>query len=140
MLEEFLALSRILTGVANLDKRLGQQYLDRLTSTPHDVLVRQILDRFRTIGTGEAAAQKVKDQILGDDALRPTVCQIVLLWYTSAMRDDANATAIDLRFASQEEYFGGLVWPILGAHIPGLSGGYFGHWRYRPENEPKGTR
>jgi len=33
-LEGFLALSRILTGVENLDAELGRQYLDRLTSTP----------------------------------------------------------------------------------------------------------
>jgi D-sorbitol dehydrogenase-like protein len=139
MFEEFLALSRILTGVANLDPRLAQHYFDRLTSTPHDPFLRQILERFRACGTGDAALQKVKEQILDDDALRPTVCQIVLLWYTSAMRDDLKPNAIDLRFASQEEYFSGLVWPIIGAHIPGLSGGYFGHWRYRPENEPKET-
>ena len=41
------------------------------------------------------------------------------------------------RYGTPEEYFSGLAWKIIGAHPPGLSGGYFGHWRYRPDNEPK---
>jgi hypothetical protein len=51
------------------------------------------------------------------------------------MRDNLS-TPIALRYGTQEEYFSGLAWLIIGAHVPGLSGGYFGHWRYRPENEP----
>jgi hypothetical protein len=137
MQNEFLALSRILTGVERLDETLGRQYLDRLNSTPHSAALSLILDRFRGLADGPAVADKVKDQILGDDALRPTVCQIVLLWYTSATQD--NPATTDLRYGTQEEYFSGLAWQIMGAHVPGLSGGYFGHWRYRPENEPKET-
>lgn len=136
MSDDFLALSRILTGVENLDAELGRLYLDRLTKSPLEPFVRQILERFRGLKSDETIAQQVKEQILGDDMLRPAVGQIVLLWYTSAMRDN-QGTPIALRYGSQEEYFSGLAWPIIGAHVPGLSGGYFGHWRYRPDNEPE---
>ena len=136
MLEDFLALSRILTGVETLDPKLGRQYLDRLTSTPFAPLLRQMLERFRKLNPGATLAAQVKQQILGDDSLRPTVCQIILLWYTSALRDNQDPT-IALRYGTQDEYFSGLAWQIMGAHVPGLSGGYFGHWRYRPDNEPK---
>ena len=136
MLNEFLALSRILTGVDNLDAELGLRYLDRLTSTPFEPFLRQILERFRGLRDDQTRADRVKEQILADDALRPTVCQIILLWYTSAMQDNLG-TPVMMRYGTQEEYFSGLVWPVVGAHVPGLSGGYFGHWRYRPDNEPR---
>jgi hypothetical protein len=135
MLSDFLALSRILTGVEDLDTGLARQYLDRVTSTPFGPSLHLILERFRGLGTGEDIANRVKQDILDDDQLRPTVGQIILLWYTSAMWDSLTIP-IALRYGSQEEYFSGLAWQIMGAHVPGLSGGYFGHWRYRPENEP----
>ena len=77
----------------------------------------------------------MKQKILRSDAFRPAVCQIVLLWYTSAMQDNLQTPAA-MRYGTQEEYFSGLAWQVIGAHVPGLSGGYFGHWRYRPDNEP----
>ena len=33
-----------------------------------------------------------------------------------------------------EHYFAGLFWRVIEAHPPGLSGGYFGHWTYPPDN------
>jgi hypothetical protein len=137
MLEQFLALSRILTGVDALDPALGSQYLDRLLSSPLEPSVRLILKRFHALKSEAGLAGQVQKKIVGDDELRPTVCQMVLLWYTSALRDN-QSPAIALRYGTQEEYFSGLAWRIMGAHPPGLSGGYFGHWRYRPDNEPPG--
>jgi hypothetical protein len=138
MLEDFIALSRILTGVENLDVALGRQYLDRLTSTPFEPFLRQLLERFRGLKDGAGLADQVKGRIVNDDTLRPTVCQIILLWYTSTMQDNLGLPGpAVMRFGTQEEYFSGLGWQIIGAHVPGLSGGYFGHWRYRPDNEPK---
>ena len=140
---DFLALSRILTGVDNLDADLGRQYLDRLNSSPFNLFLDQILKRFRELKHKPDVADEVKKQIVAIDSLRPTVCQIVLLWYTSTVQDNLGMeppAAPVMRFGSQEEYFSGLVWTIIGAHPPGLSGGYFGHWRYRPDNEPKGSK
>lgn len=138
MLEDFIALSRVLTGFAALDSELARQYLDRLTSSPCAPALRQLLERFRGLKADATLTAQVKREIVGDDALRPTVCQIVLLWLTSAMRDNDNPI-IALRYGSQEAYFSGLGWRMMGAHVPGLSGGYFGHWRYRPDNEPQGS-
>jgi hypothetical protein len=139
MLKDFLALSRILTGVEHLDAELGRQYLDRLISTPAEPFLRQILDRFRRLKNDATLADHVKQQILGNDTLRPTISQIILLWYTSAMQDNLGDPIV-MRFGTQEEYFSGLGWSIIGGHVPGLSGGYFGHWRYRPDNEPLGDK
>jgi hypothetical protein len=141
--DDFLALSRILTGVDNLDVDLGRQYLDRLNSSPFNPLLSQILKRFQGLRDEPDVVAQVKKQIVADDFLRPTVCQIILLWYTSSVQDNLGMdppVAPVMRFGTQEEYFSGLAWTIIGAHPPGLSGGYFGHWRYRPDNEPKGSK
>jgi Membrane bound FAD containing D-sorbitol dehydrogenase len=136
MLKDFIEISRILTGVEALDAKLGNQYLDRLTKSPFDPFLREILHRFRGLkGSADLAAQ-VKAQIVAQDTLRPTIGQIILLWYTSAMQDAPPPSSSPMHYGTQEEYFSGLVWSILGAHVPGLSGGYFGHWRYPPDNEP----
>jgi Membrane bound FAD containing D-sorbitol dehydrogenase len=135
MFDDFLALSRILTGVQNLDATLGRQYLDRLASTPFEPALRQILERFRGLKDDDTRADQVKREIVANDLLRPTVCQIILLWYTSAIPDNLT-TPLVLRYGTQEEYFSALGWRIMGAHVPGLSGGYFGHWRYPPDNDP----
>jgi hypothetical protein len=139
MLEELLALSRVLTGVAALDTQLGSQYLDRLMSSPSALSLERILERFRELQPDATLETQVKQHILSDEALRPTVCQIVLLWLTSALRDNEGSPLV-LRYGSSEAYFSGLAWQIMGAHVPGLSGGYFGHWRYPPDNEPAGAR
>ena len=136
MLEAFLGLSRILTGVENLDAELAREYLDRLARSPVQPLLRQILERFNEFQDDVSVADRVQKELVADDALRPAICQVVLLWYTSALWDN-ETTPITLRYGSQKEYFSGLVWELIGAHSPGLSGGYFGHWRYAPENEPK---
>jgi hypothetical protein len=135
-LEEFLALSRILTGIENLDRELGKQYLERLAGGPEQPLIQQILERFRKLKAGESVAERVKKEIVGDAKFRPAVCQVILLWFTSATFEN-ETPPIKLHYGNQEEYFSGIVWALMGAHVPGLSGGYFGHWRYAPENEPK---
>jgi Membrane bound FAD containing D-sorbitol dehydrogenase len=136
MLEEFMALSRVLTGVEDLDRGLGKQYLERLAGSPEQPLIQQILERFRKLKAYESVAELVKKEIVGDAKLRPTVCQMILLWFTSATFE-SETSPIKLHYGSQEGYFSGIVWTLMGAHVPGLSGGYFGHWRYAPENEPK---
>jgi hypothetical protein len=136
MLEDFLALSAVLTGVENLDPTLGRLYLDRLNSTPFASSLRDILRLFQGLEPGSTLADQVRQQLVSSDDLRPAITQIVLLWYTSAMHDNDGIPA-NFRYGTQEEYFSGLAWQIVGAHAPGLSGGYFGHWHYRPENEPK---
>jgi len=135
-LTTFPELSRILTGVDRLEADLGRQYLDRLNNSTFASSLQQVLEHFRSLGK-RPDPDKVKQHILGDDALCPTICQIILLWYTSGMQDPSDpAGSVTIHYGTQEEYFSGLGWRLIGAHVPGLSGGYFGHWRYRPDNEP----
>jgi len=136
MLDEFLAISELLTGVHGLDRAVGGQHLDRFTRAGHEF--GPIADRYRALKAAGASDDAVGRALLADDALRPAISQLVLVWYTSAL-EDASASPALMRYGSPEAYFSALGWRVIGAHAPGLSGGYFGHWRYRPDNEPPGA-
>lgn len=44
------------------------------------------------------------------------------------------------RIAEEADYFESVVWRVIQAHPRGLSGGYFGHWHYPPEDSDGGLR
>ncbi len=130
--EEFIDLSEVLTGVSPLDAELARAHLERLLTTPASPQLRQCLETFRGIrASAEGVVEAVQARILDDPALNPVAAQIIALWYTGALPEGSGLW----RYESADQYFSGLVWSIIGAHPPGLSGGYFGHWRYPPENE-----
>ena len=72
------------------------------------------------------------DELLKEDANAAALRQIVLLWYTGFTFSADGRSALTTTTA--EAYFEGLLWRAIRAHPPGLSGGYFGHWRYGPED------
>lgn len=137
MVDDFLSLSKILTGREDLNSSLCQQYLDRL-NVALEAEVSQVLAKYRALAETNTAPIEIGRTILAETALRPVVSQIILLWFTSATQDPPATppAGVVLRYGSQEAYFSGIGWRVIGAHVPGLSGGYFGHWRYRPDNEP----
>jgi hypothetical protein len=153
VLDDFITLSSVLIGERNPDRDLAQKYLDRLLAapvggTPMRERMEALLNTFREIRAGGGDLEEgVRQRIVNDDALSPVARQIIYLWYTSAFlvrvvtppaavnletgRPDTNTT---LQFGSPEQYFRGLMWSVIRAHPPALSGGYFGYWRYPPEN------
>jgi hypothetical protein len=79
--------------------------------------------------------QEIGQRIMNDAGLGPLAQQIIVLWYTSALhtKDEKGNDLWDFP-EDPNQYFGGLVWSVIHAHPLGLSGGYFGHWKYPPEN------
>jgi hypothetical protein len=63
-----------------------------------------------------------------DTSLRELAKTIIVLWYTG---DLLNTRETDM---PAEHYFSGQIWSVARAHPPALSGGYFGHWTYPPDN------
>lgn len=47
---------------------------------------------------------------------------------------DSNAAEVHA-VPSEDDYFESLAWRVVQAHPRGLSGGYFGHWHYPPEDD-----
>tara|TARA_R110001599_G_scaffold227931_2_gene427017 strand:+ start:1984 stop:2394 length:411 start_codon:yes stop_codon:yes gene_type:complete len=71
---------------------------------------------------------------------------ILYLWFSSELVQDNEVSDFldpnQKKFIKRQEYktsspvgyYSALIWPSIKAHPIGLTGGYFGHWKYIPEN------
>jgi hypothetical protein len=127
----FLRLSRELTGVAALEEDLAPGLLERIKATSEGAALRRLLDTYRGIETaGDDRPRLIRERILGDPELEPLARMAILLWYTGDLETEDE----DKAPLAAEHHFAGVLWAIARAHPPGLSGGYFGHWTYPPDN------
>ena len=126
----FYVLSIALTGELKLNRSLAGGLLARLQGAPEAAVLPQLLQTFQEIMAqpSDQQEQAIRDMIMGDAAMRTAARMLVVLWYTGELRS-ATVSAL-----TEEQHFDGVVWRIAGAHPPGLSGGYFGHWTYPPDN------
>jgi hypothetical protein len=141
-MDTFDRLSRVLTGAQRLARDLVQLHLERLRGDPDaaqklDMLLETFAGRAENPAFNE---ERFREEIAPDPILGPLVRRIVVLWLTGALpKVDWVAMlkleqSLDYQEGNPRPYFGALLWPAIGAHPPGLSGGYFGYWRYPPEN------
>src|SRR5213594_696773 len=119
-LDAFLRVSRAITGarVEDLSSELAAQYLDRLREAFPDLgmLVREL---------ASAPADSMVDAAKED----PRVRAIASIWYTSEFRVPGENRA---RTGTQQQFYAGLLWKVLGARAPSNSPGPYGYWSKRP--------
>lgn len=129
MENSFLKLSIALTGINTLNYELAIQYEKRLRNSqiPEINSFDRLLGKFNLLsGTSTEIEQKIGSQIMTDPILKELVRLIIVVWYTGELPGSFDLSA--------EYWFQGLLWEIIHAHTPGLSGNYFGHWTYPPDN------
>lgn len=125
MTERFLRLSEALVGESPLDAALAGPYLERIQATAEGADLEALLDEYDAIvAAGGDVDAAITMRIMGHDELRRLARVIIVLWYLGEIGGGGPA----------EHYFQGLFWKVVSAHPPGLSGGYFGHWAYPPDN------
>lgn len=130
--ETFRQLSQTLTGEAELEAGRVSGLMDRLRRDPDGVHLDRLLQIYEEIlSTGKDLEAEIKSRVLGDATLQRLAISIVLLWYTGDVYPHSTPAAPNP--ATEEQYFSALLWKIISAHPPGLSGGYFGHWTYPPD-------
>jgi hypothetical protein len=130
-LDDFMAASRLITGETQLDARLGREYAAAFAKMDHGAvqltaLLAACADALRSSDPPASLVATMSS----DPTVAAAVQQLAHLWFAGAplpINDKPQS------FVSPEAYFGGLLWRAVGAHPPGLSGGYFGHWRYPPD-------
>ena len=133
MLDDFISLSTVLTGEQSLDRGLAEKYMQRVSNGPFGDKLNDLLKVFREIvAAGGDLVEEVRQRIMNDPTLGLLAGQVIIIWYTSALPSE-NGQKWDFP-DDPDQYFSGLVWSVIHAHPPGLSGGYFGHWKYPPEN------
>ena len=129
--KSFVKLSCDLTGHEQLDEDLATEYYDRIA--------KRFDSRFSKL-LAEYAENGDVANIMSDSQFSEVAKEITMLWYMSGFRipkgqdDDGNPKFEELPPETPEQYFRGLFWPTVRAHPLGLSGGYFGYWKYPPEN------
>lgn len=125
----FVELSSCLTGT-DVAADLAADYLARARAEPFGANLDALLAVFRQLKKTSADLDAaVRSQIVDTVEFGTLASQLTLLWYTSAFAD-----ADKWKFGTPDQHFRALIWPTIGAHPPALSGGYFGYWKYPPEN------
>jgi hypothetical protein len=128
-LASFDQLSAVLVGEETLPDDLAAIYFAQAKSTLKDKLS-ALLTRFdELLHGGKDPVTVIRDHILPDAELGATARVILALWYTGGIQNAAG----DWEVVSADRFYRALVWDAIGAHPPTLSNGYYGHWKYPPE-------
>jgi len=134
----FEALSRVLTGVEHLNPDLTQPYLSRLDKAFGVKRLNDLLNLYdEKVADADDAVKAVDTHIMKNDQFGAVAREVIVLWYTAGFRapeDQSGKPVTEVGPEAPEQYFQGLLWPTIRAHPLGLSGGYFGYWKYPPEN------
>lgn len=144
-IDEFLALSVVLTGFAPYDLQ-GTGVADELLATLWRIVpqpARELLDTWRAIAQAPPPGgvdEGVRTRILGDAKLGPVARNVITMWYTGlwvplptqwhyaygAFPEDQNQVVSALAY--QES----LVWKAAGTHPMGARQPGFGTWALPP--------
>jgi hypothetical protein len=119
----------VLTGFAQLEPEMVQAHFET-TKAQLGTKLDALLTRFAAI-EGDAAgivAAVRKEMALNAD-FAASAKFVLVLWYTGGVAIGKNWDFS----GSASAYYRGLVWRVIGAHPPGLSNAYYGHWKYPPE-------
>lgn len=131
----FIEMSQALTGVDDLPPDLAVEYWDRLRASGLGTDLEALLQAFSDLkAQGEVNETTLAATLFASTALKNVAQQLIVLWYSSALMAVDSKGAVELRFGSPAHHFRALLWDVIAAHPPALSGGYFGHWHYPPEN------
>lgn len=116
-----LEMCRQLSGFNDVSARFTQTALGGLVADVGCQPAERLLEAFAAGGL---------PIIMADATFAPLVEKLLIFLYTG-FADDPQIMA-----GAPENHFESLMWRAVGAHPPGLSGGYFGHWHYPPEDLP----
>lgn len=128
ILASFTRLSAALVDARDLPADLTQAYLARSQTALGEQLDALLLRFEAAVATGQDADSVIRDVLLKDASLGPAARLILIMWYTGGIQRGP-----DWDLTSPDHFYRALVWDVVGAHPPTLSNGYFGHWKYPPE-------
>ena len=124
----FVTLSEILTG-GQISRRTAMRHLATLRAALGSAAIQALLKKFQSLESSSDLVRGVAEEIVADPVFGPIVKAVTLLWFTGVVSAPNGVPAA----ATQEDYFEALMWSAVGAHPPAFSDGYFGHWRYPPD-------
>ena len=124
-----------LAGINTLSNRHVQSGLDHLIERIGEARTNELLLEFETNGLSSVR----KNESLYVLVKATTYWLYTGVFPDESIKDVVRGTQRKTMIASPEDYFESVVWKVIQAHPPGLSGGYYGHWHYPPEDSDVGT-
>ncbi len=131
LLEQFLMLSAVLTGVENLDRVVGRVYLESLqASGEFEVALDELYEQ---AGFADGAAPSTiealqENGIFDSEATSALADKIIELWYTGVYTTPEGEQMV-------ATYVDALAWKVLSFTKPNTICGSPGFWEARPEVE-----
>ena len=125
--EGFMALSRELTADPDLAPALGRLHVRALT----EEALAPLVARYLSLPAEGDRTRILREQIMNDDTVGDIAREVILIWLTGTPNRGPDGTPAG--WPTVEAYFGATLWRLCGAHPPGYSDGYFGHWKYPPD-------
>jgi|SRR5262245_36582537 len=134
-MEEFLALSSLLTGLTSLrtldplsvESRMARDYL-RFMKEEFGPGFEQLLTIYRAVATSpDPLGALLQDSRFQTKAVDTAARQIVNMWLLSQYGGDDKLPDQDAGF-----YEKGFIWPSIKAHPIGFSHQSYGYWSTKP--------
>jgi hypothetical protein len=125
----FLKLSALLTGVGDLDPRLGEDYRRQL-EPKYGPAIEMLCELYYEVVREPNAVEALKARIAGNEQLAAAARQIVTIWYLSQFRDPDPNVKTPLYAGHFER---GLLWRVIDAHPAAFSARRHGYWALPPQ-------
>lgn len=125
----FKKLSLILTGFENFNEKTIIKFFLKFKkeySIEFNNLLLQFEEYLKNSTSDNEAVSKLMNQ---SETSLNLIRNIIILWYTGEFNKKDKTTILEA-----QDHYNALLWEVTHSHPPGLSGGYFGYWKYKPEN------
>jgi len=124
------ALCRALSGVDQVTPEHASRIMESATARFGPELIGRMYTVFDVDGI---------DGLVKEPELAGTARAITYSLYTGLLPDPEGKEVMrgsrsKPKINSEADYFESVIWRAIHAHPPALTGGYFGHWKYPPED------
>jgi hypothetical protein len=124
----FTDLSALLTGVESLSIGLAKQYIKFFEGNAEFIALLKEYDGLEQLQNIDLETEVLK-LLQQEKKYKEVAATIIRLWYLGKFKDDTAKLA----GGGYYYHYEALIWKVIQAHPPGLTGGYFGYWNYKPE-------
>ena len=131
-LEQFLALSRTLTGLRQLESDLGDELLTRCVLVDSIGLqLKPLVDLHASLsGSPAQIEQAMSEKLRQANELFSAAEQIIYLWYIGAFYTVSNGV---WEYGPPSHYYRGKIWPVLRVTAPITAGPSTTFWAAKPK-------
>lgn len=127
--DDFLALSKLLTGEDELDPTLAEAYRRRLERFYGDDL-KALLGAFHEVAGGPDAGTELTKVLDQSGRTAIVAKELITIWFTSQFtRPDRSQDGPE----DAGQYRSSLLWKVIRAHVPAVSDGPYGYWEHHPD-------